>query len=130
MTIEELIFTRLSGFAGLAALVSTRIYLGVLPQNAAMPAVSWRRVTDATPQPQQLAGQPDLIRARFQFDCWATTYASARNVRDQVRLALKRWSDIGPPVVQVAFAISAIDLYEDDTELHHLIADYEINYEE
>ena len=77
-----------------------------------------------------MTGATDLIRARFQFDAWARTYGEARDVRQQLRLALKRWQDTGPPVVQVAFSISAVDLYEDDTELHHLVADYEINYEE
>lgn len=128
--IEELINSRLSGFAGLAALVGSRIYYGNLPQNVAMPAVSWRLVTDDTPQPQQVVGETDLIRGRFQFDCWSPSKTVARDVRKQVRNALKRWSDPGPPLVQVTFALSSIDLYEDDTELHNLSSDYEINYEE
>lgn len=131
MAIEELIFSRLSGFAALSALVGARIYPGDMPQNVVMPAISYRRVTDETPQPQQVVGATDLIRAHFQFDCWGKDYDSARDVRLQLRAALKRWSTTGPPVVQVIFALAEVDLgREPDTGLRHLVADYEINYEE
>jgi hypothetical protein len=128
MAIEELIFARLDGFAGLTALVADRVYVGILPQDVALPAVSWRRVTGD--RLRAMVADPGLVRARFQFDAWAETYLAARDVREQLRLALERWSDAGPPAVQATFFLSEIDLYEDDTELHHLSCDYEINYEE
>ena len=40
MAIEELIFTRLSGFGGLTALVGTRIFPNRMPQDVIFPAVS------------------------------------------------------------------------------------------
>lgn len=128
--IQELIYTRLSGFAGLSALVGNRIYPKNLPQDAVRPAIVYQLIAQETPQPQQVVGATDLIRARYQFDCWADTFRAARNVRDQLRLALKRWQTAGPPVVQVAFALSEIDLFEDDTRLFNCSADFEINYEE
>jgi len=128
MAIEELIHTRLSGFAGLADLVSARIYPNVLPQDVAMPAVSWRRIS--ADRLRAMVADPGLVRPRFQFDAWGLKYLDARNVREQLRLALERWTDAGPPVVQATFFLTEIDLYEDDTLLHHLVSDYEINYEE
>ena len=130
MAIEDLIYTRLSGFAGLAALVGARIYPDELPQDVAVPAVVYSLVADDTPQPQQVTGQTDLIRARYQFDCWAETPLEARNVRLQLRLALKRWATAGPPVVQSTFALSQINLQDRDTRRHNFSADFEINYEE
>lgn len=128
--IKDLIFTRLSGFAGLAALVDDRIYPNKLAQDVVKPAVIFHLVTDETPQPQQVVGQTDLIRSRWQFDAWDKTYAGADAVRQQIRQALKRWSTAGPPVVQVTFFVNSIDLYEPATKLHNLSSDYEINYEE
>jgi hypothetical protein len=129
--INDLIFTRLSGFAGLAALVGDRIYPGdALPQDVPKPAVLFHLVIGSTPQPQQVVGQPDLIRARYQFDAFDPTVKGADAVRQQIRLALKRWSSAGPPVVQVTFFVSSIDLYESPTKLHNMSSDYEINYEE
>lgn len=130
MTIYEAIYARLTGFAGLAALVGDRVYPNTMPQDTTKPAVAYRLVTDDTPQPQQLVGEPDLIRARFQFDSYAKKYDDANAVRLQIRRALKRWEQTGPPVVQVAFALSNVDLYEQDTELHNCSSDFEINYEE
>jgi hypothetical protein len=128
--IEDLIFTRLSGFAGLAALVGDRIYPGAPPQDVTKPYVRYSLVIGQTPQPQQVVGQTDLIRARYQFDAFDSKPAGARAVRNQLRLALKRWSSAGPPVVQVTFFVSSIDLREPDTKLHNMSSDYEINYEE
>lgn len=135
MSIEALIYTRLSGFAGLTALVATRIYPNVAPQNVAPPYVVYRRIT-AT-RPGAMGADTGIVRARFQFDVFAggtdavgaaQGFDDAAAVREQVRLALQRWRSAGPPVVQATFLDSQIDLYEDDTELHHLADDYEINY--
>jgi len=128
--IEDLIYSRLSGFAGLAALVATRIYANRAPQNVTRPYIVFHLVTEETPQPQQVTGATDLIRARYQFDCYAENLPAARDVRAQLRLALKRWKSAGPPLVQVVFALTAIDLSEPETRLHNCTADYEINYEE
>lgn len=129
-SIEELIYSRLAGFAGLAALVGTRIYPNELPQDVAKPAIRFRLIADDVPQPQQVTGATDLVRARYQFDAFAPAYDDARDVRDQIKLALKRWSSAGPPVVQVAFYLSSVDLFERDTGLHNCSSDFEINYEE
>lgn len=126
--IEDLIYARLSGFAGLVALVSDRVYPNALPQDVTMPAVSWRRVT--AERLRAMGADPGLVRARFQFDAWAGSYDSANAVREQIRLALERHGEAGPPVWQATFFLTEIDLYENATRLHHLAADYEIVYEE
>lgn len=134
MTIEALIFTRLSGFAGLTALIGTRIYPNIAPQNATWPFVTYRRVTST--RPAAMGSDSGVVRARFQFDTFAEDddskvgFDDASAVRDQLRAALKRWRDAGPPVVQDTFLVSEIDLYEDDSRLHHLSDDFEINYRE
>ena len=126
MSIEALIYTRLSGFAGLAALVGTRIYPNVAPQNVAAPYIVYRRVTAGRPGAMQ--ADTGIVRGRFQVDVFDGTFDGAAAVREQIRQALQRWRSAGPPVVQATFLDTQIDLYEDDTGLHHLADDYEINY--
>lgn len=135
MAIETLIFTRLSTFGGLTALIGTRVYPNIAPQNAARPFVTYRRVT--SDRPAAMGSDSGVVRARFQFDTFAEDdetevgFDDAAAIRAQIRAALKRWRDpVGPPVVQDTFLVSEIDLYEDDTRLHHLADDYEVNYRE
>lgn len=135
-TIEESIYSRLSGFAGLTALVSTRIYANQLPQNATLPAVTYSRISAL--RPSAMGEDTDIVKARFQFDCWcdqlssgsSPAYEVARNVREQVRAAMQRWGQTSPVLVWDSFIISEVDLFEEDVEMHHLVIDVEINYNE
>lgn len=127
--IEDSLFTRLSGFGGLTALVASRIYPNLAPQNAAYPHVTFRRVT--SDRPSAMNRDSGVVRARFQFDTFNEAYDGARLVRDQLRAALQRWRDPGgTPVVQDVFLISETDLYEDDSRIHHLADDFEVIYRE
>lgn len=133
MTIQALLYTRLSGFAGLTALVAGRIYPNRAPQDAARPYVTYRLVSDT--RPPAMNRDSGVARARFQFDAFADEtaggYDAADAIRVQVSAALKRWRDpVGPPVVQDVFMVSQIDLYEDDIRMHNASADYEVNYRE
>ena len=136
MTIEAVIKTRLSGFAGLSALVSDRIYPVTLPQNVEMPAVSYRRVS--AERVSAMGVDTGLVRARFQFDCWSGehkngdsgTFDEARAVAKQVRLALQRWRNTSGTVVQDTFMVGDQDLHESDTETYHAALDFQIVYEE
>ena len=136
MTVEAEIKTRLSGFAGLSALISDRIYPVTLPQNVEMPAVSYRRVS--AERVSAMGADTGLVRARFQFDCWSGehengdsgTFDEAKAVAKQVRLALQRWRNTSGTVVQDTFMIGDQDLHEHDTETYHAALDFEIFYEE
>lgn len=72
MSIEQDIYTRLSGNAPLAALVGTRIYPGgARPQGSALPAVAHQRIS--TPMVSGFSRGVIARSPRFQFTCWATT---------------------------------------------------------
>lgn len=132
MTVQALLHMRLSTFAGLTALVGTRVYPNIAPQNAARPYVAYRLVSDI--RPPAMGRDSGVARARFQFDAFADEpaggYDAADAIRVQIAAALKRWRDAGPPVVQDTFLVSQIDLYEDDIRMHNASADYELNYRE
>jgi hypothetical protein len=49
-TMDAALFSRLSSFAGLKALIGTRIYPAPAPQNAAYPLVTYQEVSRVTIQ--------------------------------------------------------------------------------
>ena len=135
MSIESEIFDRLTGFAGLSALVGTRVYPQILPQDPTYPAISFRRVSAV--RPSAMGSDVGVVFARFQVDVWDQDdeagdagYDSAKAVSEQVRLALQRWRTTTGTIVQDTFFITEQDLYVDALEVHHLALDFEVIYEE
>lgn len=128
MTIESVLYSRLTGFAGLSALVGSRVYPTKLKQDSDLPALVYWRVT--AERPAAMARDSGIVFARFQVGSFAKRFDDANDVRAQVRAALKRWSDPGPPEVLDVFLQSEVDLFEDDTKTHHLADDYRIAYRE
>jgi hypothetical protein len=92
-SVESWIYSRLTGFAGLSALVGTRLYPSVLPENPTYPAISYRRIDAPNVAQTHEATPAGLARPRFQFDCWGTTATSAKAVGEQVRLALEGYQN-------------------------------------
>lgn len=128
MTVEADIFSRLSGYTTLAALISTRVYPSLLPQNATYPAVSYRRVSSE--RPPVMGDDTGIVRARFQFDAWAQSYSGMIAVKELVREALQRYHGTATVEILETFILMDMDLYEDDTRIHHGVIDVEINYRE
>jgi len=89
--IDDAVFQRLAGFAGLSALVGSRIYPDVAPDNATAPYVVYQ-----TQAPIDLGGDMDesgdLVTTRAQVDAWAAKRSQADKVAKQVRRALRDFS--------------------------------------
>ncbi len=129
MTIEEALYSYLKGYAGLAALVSTRIYPLILPQDSTFPAVTYQRISG--PRIHTMGNDPGLAYPRFQVSCWGKTYASAKAVAAQVIAALQNqrnttWGGTGGVMVQASILESDRDLYEPDTQVYHVPVDVTI----
>lgn len=84
---EAALFKHLSTQAGVTALVGTRIYPLVLPQNVAYPAIRYQRIS--TPRVYSKSGPSGDSRPRLQIDCWALTYGDAKRLADAVETAMK-----------------------------------------
>lgn len=126
MSIRSQIYSRLSGYAGLTALVSTRIYPALIPQGAAMPAVTFTLVS-AT-RPSAFGSDPGRVRARFQVDCWSDQAAGSTSgadlVAEQVRAALQRWrTSSGSPEIFDSFIENSFETYEPETKIHRVSID-------
>jgi hypothetical protein len=113
MNIEEALYSKLTGDAGVAALVVARIYPNVVPQDIAMPAVAYQRIS--TVRDMAHDGPTGVAHARFQFTISASTYSSARNVANAIRVALDGFSGlmggVGGVTVEAVFVENDFDGY-------------------
>lgn len=119
--IEERIFTRLSGNAGLSALVGSRIYGGTLPQNVTLPAIIYFLVNDKPLN--SLSGENARKNGRYQFDIYAQTYRETKLIKAALLAAMAPYGTDFKAV-----RIDGSDRYEKDVELHRLGVDYSIWY--
>ena len=127
--IEEVIYSKLSAHAGLATLVSTRVYPDQLPQLPTLPAVTYARIsTQVTNTRDNTSG--GLERPRFQFDCWALTRIEARAVAGQVRSALLTFKQASNPRVYLPLLQDDRDLLDAETNRYRSLLDVFIWHEE
>lgn len=116
MTIEAALYSYLSTYAGLTALIGLRIYPVDITQDAEMPAVAYQLVDDLPVH----SGGADLIvhAARFQFSCWGTTYLNACAVAVQIKAALQDYSGTmggsGGVKIQRSFLEMTTDLFDEE----------------
>lgn len=126
MAIESTIYSRLSGFAGLTALVGTRIYPMILPQGATYPAVTYQRIATA-PRDSCMSEDDGIVRANIQVTAWSETFTNAKAIVDQVRAALQRYTVAG---IQGIYVIAEYDLFDDEVLKYGASMDFEVVYEE
>ena len=130
MSIESVIYDRLSGHAGLSALVSTRVYPNVAPQNVTVPFVTYRRVSAL--RESGYGEDIGIVTSRFQIDMYATTYSGVRAIAEQVRAATQRYRASGTdPEVIDTFIENELETFEAEPALlHHAVTDIRIHYRE
>ncbi len=91
MSVESEIYTRLSTYAGLTALVVAKIYPLQLPQDIELPALTYFKVSDV---PEHAMGADANIKTtRIQVSCWAETYGEAKALELQVKAVEKTMED-------------------------------------
>ena len=116
-TIEEAVYSRLTTFAGLAALIGTRAYPLVIPIDATLPAVAYQTISS---EPQwSHDGFSGLTQTRVQISTVAGDYATAKRVDQQVRTAFNAVSftivlgtQAADVHVQGAFIDNSLDDYD------------------
>lgn len=122
-------YTRLAGFAGLLALVSTRIYPLMLPQNPIYPAVTYSRVSGQRESAQQ--ADTGVARVRFNVTAWAETYLAGKEVSEQARLALQRYrGTVSGVVIEDIFCLDGPDLFQAEARVFYFPRDFEVWFRE
>jgi hypothetical protein len=74
-------------------LIGTRIYPNIVPQKAPMPAVTYQQISG--PRLHDMQGAVGMCKARYQINCWAASYAKAKELAEVVRLTLDGYSSAG-----------------------------------
>ena len=127
MSFEEGLFEHLDNHAGLSMEVDSRIYPVKLPQRTTLPAVTYTRL--ATPLLHEFEATL-LPHPTFQFDCWAATYARAKEVAEQIIIALDLYRGaMGAYTVEQSIVQTERDTFDPETEIWHTMVDVEIWYE-
>jgi hypothetical protein len=88
MTFEADLKTHLAADSGITALVSDRIYPMVVPQGAAMPALTFQHI-GGQPMTNLAGGDGNLLNYRVQINCWSDTYLQAQALAELVRTRLQ-----------------------------------------
>ena len=130
MNLESGVRYVLTDDTDVAALVGTRVYSGILPQNPTYPAVTIQPITED--DNNTLASRPALRWARLQIDAWAETYAGAKDLHDKVRAALngQSYSLTGVDLKSIVSQTGGQYFYEPSVEVHRRSRDYGFSYEE
>jgi len=76
------IYTALSDGAALSALVSTRIYPVMAPQDVTLPYVTYQRVGGT--REMDFSGVSNLELPQFQVSGWADSYLGAQNLIEPI----------------------------------------------
>lgn len=127
--IEQHLYQRLSGFAGLTALVVARIYPQKLPQKPVYPAVTY--LTVSAVRESAMGSDPGVARRRFSVIAWGATFTSASDVAEQVRAALQRYRGTldGTEILDSYIELTR-DLYHDDAKVYSVVNDFDVVYRE
>ena len=137
MDIQEALFYHLTHTAAVAALVSTRVYPRIAPQDATLPnLVYWKvsRNQKRAHNDQPGSGQKHLVYRRIQINCTATSPDGADALAKAVRQALDSYQGImggsGGLRVYSTFAENVNDGFEFESNNSAAIVDVMIGYQE
>jgi hypothetical protein len=123
--LEEAVYSRLSGNVAVAALVSTRIYPNKIPQEAALPAVAYQRISARRVKAH--AAPTGLARVRVQVTCVARSYSEVKGLAAAVRTAMQGvMGTVGGVGVQGSWLETDADEYGDAETLHSVRQDFMI----
>ena len=89
-TIENAIYTMLTGDVTTAAIVTDRVFPNILPQGQLMPCLTFQQISG--PRDLTANGPSGLVFARYQINAWARTYKSAKELAMAVRLVMNGFS--------------------------------------
>ena len=90
MNVGQIIYGRLSAVAGVTALVSTRIYPDMAPQNAVFPYIVFQKLNTSPTDTKE--GVSPLDKLLVQVDCYSNNYDNAHSLAAAVRTALDRYT--------------------------------------
>jgi len=136
MTIEDAFVAIAQADAGLVALLGAgtaiRFYPRTVPQDAAMPAVTFHCVSAENTVAMGVSGPPEVDR--WQFSCWSIgdDLNDAKDVARAVRSAFDRWRGVAAGVtIQDIILDGSRDLPLDyEADRNHVAVDFRVFHED
>jgi len=129
---ETRMIAKLKATSAVTDLVSTRIRPLLRKQGAALPAITYQRIS--TIPCNASVGEANVAWARVQVNSFASTYAGAKALAAAVKACLSGWTDTGgSPSVIMSHWEGDSDLPEDvqpgqDLQVHGVAQEYLIEY--
>jgi hypothetical protein len=124
------ISAHIQAHAPLVTFVADRVFPRRLPQDAALPAIVYRRV-GPTDRGLTQSGADGLADARFQFDVWSADPDEADAIASELVAAFHGYrGQMGDTVVGVSRVANDIDEDEPTTGLFRRIVDVLIQHQE
>lgn len=130
MSVESEIYARLTGLAGVTALVLQRVYPNVAPQNVESPYITYRRVSETRMRVFN-PGSGLIHESRFQFDLYTQEFGQVVALEAQVIAALNEWdNEAGTPPILDSTLSTRLQTWEQGSQLHHAVLDFVLSYRE
>ncbi len=129
MSIEAALYSKLTGDAGVAALVGSRVYPMHMPQAGTLPALVYERITTVRSYAHDGQQSPTLVR--MQVDSIAGTLAAAEPCAAAVLACLSGFvGTVGGVDIRSCFAENQVNLPDEETGLVRVVQDYLITFME
>lgn len=124
--IEEAVKNILEDSAGVAAIVSARIYPIQLPQECTLPAISFSKVSvfgkDLTH-----SGTSQTANSIMQVSCWAKSVLAVKNLANAVKAALHGYSgSVGSDTIFFSKMVNEVDIFDPEVGVYHIPVDFEL----
>lgn len=130
MSIEAAIRTLLINDSALSAIISSRVYPEVLPQNPTFPAITIRIESD---DPTNLLNneQSSFMRSVLYVDSWAGTFTTADDMRVNVKRVLNSFQGVSESKrINLIRYSDRVGLYEQGVDSFRSTAIFNIFYYE
>ena len=123
----------LAANGGVQAVIGTRIYPVLVPEDVTYPCASFQVISDV---PEYLLdGTQGIGTTRIQVDTWSggasnATYAAAKAAQVAIRAVLETFRGALPDGTQIAgiFVANALDTFEQDARAYRTTTDYMVMY--
>lgn len=120
MDFEESLFSYLTGYANLSALIGDRLYPpDDVPQNVQLPYCAYTIVSRQ--REESMGGYAGVQQRRVQVSVFGNTYKQAKNVVEPLIVAMEAW--ISPEIKHVKFA-DETDLGKQINSIRHIAVDF------
>lgn len=121
----KVIYNLLSTSSVISALVSDRIFPQRRLQESELPAITYQMISTSPLNTKD--GVSLLDTERFSVNVFSKSFDNAFNIAEQIRLRMDRFRGIleSVNVDKIIFA-DQNDLYEDWSEVHHIVLDFTI----